>query len=371
MSRRVLFVIGSGNLGGTEQQLGTLVRMLQQRGWEPGVAFMAAGGPVTDAIDQLGVPTWVQSPPIDDRGTMRLASVPRAVANAARFAHVVRRATRELRPTFVHALLPTSVWIGLPASRGGPAHRIAGIRGYTPRQSRPIASLYGHELRGADAVVCNAPHLAEEMVEEWGVDPLRVRVIPNGVDVPGWSADPTPTPPTGVAVANFQTYKGYDVLLDALALMDTPVTIRLCGTGPQRDAMRDRALVLGVTDRAVFVDPPADVPAELRQAQLAVHPSLTEGLPNAILEQMAAGLPVIASDVGGIPLLVEHGVNGLLVPPGDAAALAKALTALASDPALRARMGTASKQRAEQFSWDTCTQAHIDLYTELTQAPTP
>jgi len=220
-------------------------------------------------------------------------------------------------------------------------------------------------LRKADAVVCNAPHLREEILDQLRLDPGRVRVIPNGVDLPGWRSDTSGQPARGVVVANFHDYKGYDVLLESLTRVTEPVTVHLCGTGDVRAEMQALAGRLGLDPMVTFVEPPADVPAELRAAQFGVHPSRTEGLSNAILEQMAAGLPVIASDVGGNPVLVEDGVNGLLVPVGDPVALAAAITTLAADPARRARMGEESRRRAASLSWDACTGAHVALYEEL------
>ena len=124
---------------------------------------------------------------------------------------------------------------------------------------------------------------------------------------------------------------------------------------------------LGLGDRVHLVDAPADVPRELAAAQLAIHPSNLEGMSNAILEQVATGLPIVATDVGATRLMVLDGVNGLVgVAPGDHEAMSEAIDRLAGDAALRTRMGTESIRVSEQFLWPACVDAYQDLFDEVT-----
>ena len=96
-----------------------------------------------------------------------------------------------------------------------------------------------------------------------------------------------------------------------------------------------------------------------------MQPSTDEGLPNAVLEAMAAGLPVVSTRVGGIPDLIDDEVTGLLVAPGDPEALAAAITRLVTDEPLRLRLGAAARERARDFSWQACTDRHVELYEVL------
>jgi glycosyltransferase involved in cell wall biosynthesis len=375
VNRRVLYIIGSGAIGGRERQLLRLAGEVRDAGWEPGVAFISGGGPITDALIADGVAVWVPArpqQPATRAGAGPLRRRVRALASLASAVHTLRRARRDHRPNVVHAMLPMSVWLGLPvtARRGVP--RVAGVYGFTPSMGRPIAFLYRHSLRHADAVIANAPHLVDEMAVEFGVSRDRLQLIANGVDLPALgSSDPDGPEPldvvTAVVVANFHAYKGHADLLRALALLSSTSrpTVRLCGTGAERAALQHLAAELGVADQVVFVLPPADVPAELAHAQFAIHPSHTEGLSNAILEQLANGLPVIACRVGGNTELITDGVNGLLVPPADPAALAAAITALTTDRTRRNEMSAAARISAERFSWTACTQAHAHLYDAL------
>lgn len=361
MSGRVLFIIGTGRVGGAERQLARLAEQLRKANWEVGVAFLAEGGPIERQLSERSFPTWVP------RRSSRSGPYPSrlgrawAVHNAVSSIRVVRRACREFRPDVVHAMLPTSVWLGLRAAPRR-IRRVAGILGFAPPMSRVVSGQYAWQLRHAHRIVCNAQHLADEVCAELGIDRSKVEVISNGVDLPLMVADPGSQPPTVAMVANFHTYKGHDVLLQALPQVDSVVRVRLCGTGAELDVIRAGVTELGLSDCVDFVEPPADVAVELQRAQFLVHPSRTEGLPNAVLEAMAAGLPVIASEVGGIPTLVHHDDNGLLVPVGDAPALAAAISRLAGDPALRVQMGSASRRYAERFSWETCAERHASVY---------
>jgi glycosyltransferase involved in cell wall biosynthesis len=206
-----------------------------------------------------------------------------------------------------------------------------------------------------------------------GAKPENVCVIVNGVDIPADMADVGGTSSlVGVVVANFHAYKGHPDLLHALALLPQELDIRLrfCGSGPERSAMQTLAEDLGLSHRVVFVEPPADIPSELQLAQFAVHPSHSEGLSNAVLEELAAGLPVIACRVGGNPTLIVDGANGLLVPPADCEALAKALAQLASSADLRIKMAANARLTAQRFDWSACVEAHLKVYTTVAAGKT-
>ena len=123
---------------------------------------------------------------------------------------------------------------------------------------------------------------------------------------------------------------------------------------------------LGIGGRVVFTGFRLDVPELLSEVAISVLPSLSEALPNVVLESMAAGVPVVATRVGGNPEVVEEGVTGLLVPPQDPAALAKAICRLLENPELASRYGRAGKQRiAEQFSLERMVRQTETLYLDL------
>ncbi|HEX5473905.1 MAG TPA: glycosyltransferase [Vicinamibacterales bacterium] len=196
----------------------------------------------------------------------------------------------------------------------------------------------------AHRVVANADAGAARLRRE-GVRRSRIRVVPNEIEVPDGPAR-SPRPIARVlTVANLRAEKGHDVLIDAVARVSrATVAFDLAGDGPCRSALEARARARGVADRVRFLGHRDDVPQLLAQADAFVLPSRTEAFPNGLVEAMAAGLPVIASGVGGISELVEDGVTGLLVPPGDPGALAAAVDRLAADPQAAWAMGAAARR---------------------------
>ena len=138
------------------------------------------------------------------------------------------------------------------------------------------------------------------------------------------------------------------------------------GEGPER-ARLERAIADAGLEEAVWLTGDrADIPALLGAMQLFALPSLGEGISNTVLEAMAAGLPVLATAVGGNPELVHDGVNGALVPVGDSAALAAAIEALADDPARCRSLGEAGRSAArERFDWSRTVAAYLGLYDEI------
>jgi glycosyltransferase involved in cell wall biosynthesis len=356
--KRIFLVIGSARAGGAEGQLVRLAVELTRRGLDVRVLFTTGDGPLTALLDEYKVPWEVlyqgSYPPIKVRSTVMM---------------LVRLAGRLAlrRPAVVFAWLPGAVWMALPLAMVlTRAVRIAAFRGdVSEAELTRYAPLFRRAVRQAHCVTVNAPSLRDEAIR-WGADPDRVVFIPNGVDLPVGTSDVTVDPPTAVVVANFRPRKGHEVLVDALALVDQPVTVRLLGEGVQREPTRLRADRRGVTDRLRLVDHPADVARELAGAQFGIHPSHTEGLSNAILEQLASGLPVVATDVGGTGLLVEDGVNGFLVPAGDELLLAKRISELAASARLRTSMAAAARARAERFSWAACAERYQQLFSDVT-----
>ena len=128
----------------------------------------------------------------------------------------------------------------------------------------------------------------------------------------------------------------------------TNARLTIAGDGWEREALTKKAQEAGLADSIEFLGEVSDVPAILAKTDIYVQPSLQEGLPNAVLEAMAMGLPIVATRVSGNEDVVVHGENGVLVPASDPDALAAALRRLVDDPALAARMGRRSREMAEE-----------------------
>lgn len=195
------------------------------------------------------------------------------------------------------------------------------------------------------------------------ISPAAVRVIYNGVAA-NRGPRPAGAPELNVAcVGRLSHEKGVDVLLEAFARVQVafpPCRLTIVGDGPLRDELEAQATRLGVS--CEFTGWRRDVPELLRRMDLLVLPSRSEGLPLALLEAMAAGLPAVAADVGGVREAAQDGLTALLTPAEDPAALAEAIVKLLGDAPLRARMGQAAAQRFnQQFELSKMINAYAEL----------
>lgn len=207
----------------------------------------------------------------------------------------------------------------------------------------------------------------------------KVRVIHNGVPPASFNyttemraearADlgVSPDQPVLLFVGGLHYRKGADVLIRAVVGLPPPACrLLVCGEGELADDLRASAAELGLGDCVRFLGYRRDVPALMAAADLFVLPSRWEGCPMVILEAMAAGLPIVATAVGGVPELIRDGQEGLLVPPENPVALAEALQGLLGDSQLAARLGNQARARARQvFSADGAAQKMAAFYEEL------
>jgi glycosyltransferase involved in cell wall biosynthesis len=201
--------------------------------------------------------------------------------------------------------------------------------------------------------------------------PERTVVIPTAVDAE--AAPPAHgggRPPRLITVGRLAAPKDPLTLVRALARVHEPFTARIVGEGPDRPAVEAAIREAGLVDTVELMGDRGDVPQLLADSDVFVLSSRSEGAPLSILEAMAAGLPVVASAVGGVPELVEDGVTGVLVPPEDPAALAAALVRLLADRELRRRLGCAGRERVrDRFDLRSSRRAHLDLYARALARP--
>lgn len=202
----------------------------------------------------------------------------------------------------------------------------------------------------------------------------KVVTVHNGVRDVGEDlrAAPGEEPPVLVSVARFERQKDHPVLLRALAAVaDRRWTLTLVGDGPRTEVMRRLASELGLGDRVDFAGYRADVPEILAGAQAFVLASRWEGFPRSVLEAMRAGLPVAASDVGGVSESVADGRTGFVVPAGDEETLAGRLAELLDDPGLRQRMGRRGRLRYEErFTFRRMFERTRRIYADVLRAST-
>jgi glycosyltransferase involved in cell wall biosynthesis len=339
--------------GGTQRQAIELLRRLDRRRFQVYPVCFHPGGPWMTRITELGDP--IATFPI--YGFRR--------PHTARQLLAFWRWCRENRIAVMHswdiysnvfgltgaALARVPVRIGSRRGLGGPS----GVR-----------SLQRAAYRAAHTMVANSQAAARQLVSD-GVRPERIAVIANGIDLSRFPVRRYSASPKRIAmVACLRPGKRIDVLIGAAPQIlerHRETEFLIVGDGPCREQLTALARTTGVGDRFRFVGHSDEVPALLADADVFVLPSESEAFPNAILEAMAAGLPVVAASVGGIPELVADGVNGRLVPPGNAEALAGALIELLEFPERAADFGRAGRRRIEAtYSFDRMVEQFETLY---------
>jgi glycosyltransferase involved in cell wall biosynthesis len=368
---KVLVFQNRFRLGGQERQTVMNVRTMDRARYEPVVACLHLDGEHLADLAAAGVRPLV----FGLGGSMLRANTALQVARLVRFIRANEIALVHAQDLYTNVLGTLAARLaGVPVvvTRVDLNHAVEGIR----REVLRLAS------RQADRVLVNALCIRDLALRE-GVEPDRVVVVRNGLDVAAFdraarrAPDPPVPEPGGIAcVANMHhPVKGQ---LDLLMALKEVVRTRpeahlvLVGDGIRRPYLERSAAQLGVADRCHFVGHRLDGPSILSRAALAVSASYSEGISNAILEAMAARLPVVATAVGGSPELVRDGLNGFLVPPGAPAALARRILDLLASAPLRARMGEKGRRVAErEFSIAQMRTSYDALYEDLTGLKVP
>jgi glycosyltransferase involved in cell wall biosynthesis len=251
------------------------------------------------------------------------------------------------------------------------------------RTSRLLGFLERLFHRRLDLAIGNSQAILNELRSE-GMPDRKLQLVHNGIDVPSFvdamldrehARDRLAVSQSSLvftSVANLYPYKGHEDLLEALHLLQDrlPADWTLLASGRDVDGNLSKLRALadryGLDKHVRFLGERQDIPVVLSTSDIHVSASHYEGFPNNILEAMCAGLPIVATAVGGVPEQVADGVTGLLVPPRSPAALAAALHDLSWDSARRAAMGRAARDRVTiEFSTDRCVAAFERIYGQL------
>ncbi len=355
---RLLILITLAEAGGAQTSVSLLLKGLTS---EFDVTVAAHGsGPLHDAARAAGVPFVHLEHMRRDLHAWR---------DALALLELVRLC-RSLRPHIVHAHSSKAGALGrLAAALAGVPIRIFTVHGWSfAAYGGPVGRFYlwvERLLRRlTTAVVCVAGSAREAGVGAEACRSDRTVVIHNAVDVSSFSAQSGHEGvPRIVSVGRFAFPKDFGTLVEALASTRTEYRATLVGEGPLVREVGAEVRQRGLAERVGLLGARGDVADLLASADVFVLSSRSECLPVSILEAMAAGLPVVATDVGGVAEAVQHGETGLLVPPGNPLALAEALDLLLRDDELRERLGTRGRERAWQhFDLPRFRRAHVELY---------
>lgn len=369
---RVAFCVDNLNIGGTELNAVRLAERLDRTRFDLRLIAMQPDGALADRYRSAGVPIDVFTP-----GAL---FAPRAAREGLR----LRTHLRKHRIEIFHAHDLYSNLFGCPWARLAGARVIASRRwqGSLPGRAWTIASRLPYRI--AHVSLANSPSVADMLESHDGVSRRRIAVIPNFVDEDAFR----PLPPAirealsrefGIAgatatigiVANLRPVKDHPTLLRAVARLRARwpgLRVVLVGDGESRGSLEQLARDLGICEQIVFAGRRGNNPNLNYLFDIGVLCSVREGFPNSVLEAMAAGRPVVATDVGAVRDAVEPGETGLLVPAGEPEQLATALDELLSDPAKRARMGAEARRRAQNhYSPERALRELEGLYLRLAQ----
>lgn len=364
---RIVHMVMALQGGGLERIVIELVRAAEQKGDQ---AHIVCVNPVVQTTDKLSADKYTM---VQCQGTLSMFR-PAALS----------RVLEGLQPDIVH--LHSGVWF-----RGAYASRATGIDAIVMTEhGRPPPDPWKQRfvdrigvLMAKEVVAVSAP-LAEYLQTRLRIPSRKVSVIPNGIRIPPLSE----LVPMGIAreqlgiapdafvigsVGRLQPFKGYDDLVRAFADLSRRVSCQgtrfvllLVGEGPERERLEQLASKLNVREMVRFLGWRADVDVVLRAMDIFAQPSLSEGTSIALLEAMAAGIPVVATAVGGTPDAIGSPMAGSLVPPADHDAMVQALEALLSDTERRLGLGRLGRMRVEKHhSLEAMANAYHKLYTRL------
>jgi glycosyltransferase involved in cell wall biosynthesis len=353
----IAVVVPSFQPGGTERQMIELVRRLDPGRWTVHLTCFRPEGPWFERAAELAAS--VASFPISRFGSQV------TFAQGRRFAHWCR--DRQIAVVHSSDLYSNIFFLPAAAAAGVPV-RVGSRREIAAGKSLVQIAMQRAAYACAHTIVANAEAVATRLRRE-GVTRTRISIIPNGLDLSAYS--PRLLPPTlrrVAMVANLRPGKGHDTLVDAAAILlrrFPDARFDLIGDGDERARLEQLMASRGIAGAFTFAGHVENVAQRLQQADMFTLPSESEAFPNAVLEAMASRLPVVATDVGGIRELVQHGRTGLLVPPRNPLALANAIGRLMATPADARAFAANGRSLVEaRYSFDRMVTAMDQLYEQ-------
>lgn len=359
---RVCFMIDRLSRAGTETQLLALVRTLDRSKVRPTLVLL-------DGEDDLSRALEPADCPVIRLGVRKLLS-----GRTVGAARQLRAFWREHKPDVLQTYFMDAAYFGAPLARLSGIKKVLRVRNNLGYWHTRRHRVMGRLVRPfVDATLTNTDAGRDVLVARDGLRPNRVVVLENGVDTARFKRFMLPDTSKRVVrvgcVANLRPVKNIDGLMRAAkaALAKFPqLVFEVAGDGEQRAELERLHAELNLGEKFVLRGSESDVAGFLRSVDVAVLPSHSEGMSNALLEYMAAGRAVIATDVGANARLLDSGKCGLIVPPNNESALIGAIGTLLANPLRAAGFGAAARRRVDaEFSRDAMRKRFEDFYAEL------
>lgn len=359
--RRIAFVSGADYFGGAEKYIELLVSGLDKDRYEPVLVASGSHGlePLRSALGNSGIPVKTTegnsfASPDGARSLFRIM--------------------RRLRPDIVHMNMPGpfDCAYGLPASLS----RLAGVRRIVTTDHLPMIGSFAKarllrsiHMRHVSRFITVSEDNRAHMVNLHGVSGEKIRVVYNGIPDPGPAtpASASPDAPVNLLVAGaLEDRKGHMDALSAMEELPERFRLSIAGDGPLRGKLEAELASGRLGGRVALLGRVDDMHGLIAMSDVLVVPSLLEATPYVILEAMAAGRPVVASGIYGIPEQVEDDVTGILVLPGAPDAIAAALIRFSKEPSLMKKMGDAGRKKYEdRFTLERSVAKTMSIYDEL------
>jgi glycosyltransferase involved in cell wall biosynthesis len=378
MLLRILYVINSLLPGGAEAVVSQWATCLQQMGHTVEICTVYTKGPWGKQLEQRGITLHdlALDPGIEMYNMRRKYDL--------RVVWPLSRLIRQGNYHIVHVhLFPASLFTAMASllSRGQP-YTFSEHNAHNRRRRWLIFKLVDWFIYSRYAQVIAVSEEVRKALTHWLPHCIeKIQVIPNAIDPSRFRIPQVQVQPLRQALGlnckehvvlyagRMEPAKGIDVLIQAAARLnagEVPVKFLIAGSGPLRSTLEQQAANLNLNGRVVFLGMRNDIPLLLHLADLVVLPSRWEGLPIILLEAMAAQRPVLATAVGGIPDVLEHGVSGWLVPPEDPPALAQAIGHLLQDTTLRQQLSSQAFQLlCTQYSLEAAMNKLLTIYAQL------
>ncbi|MBA7597473.1 D-inositol-3-phosphate glycosyltransferase [subsurface metagenome] len=355
---KILQLITSLNIGGTEHYLLSLVQRLNKRKYEVRVGYLKERGPLAEAIEREGISLYPLSCPW-------------------RLFLFLRKERIQLLHTYLYRANIMGRIIG----------RIAGVPVIISSQrSTDDWRRWHHSVadrwtaRFANKIIANSEVVRKRLIHREGISEEKITVIYSGIDLNKFRVNIRvkrealgikPRSTVMGTVARLHPAKGLTYLLKTLKQVKDTIpeaTLLIMGDGPIKKKLEEETVSLGLKERVIFTGFRQDIPQLLSLLDVFVLPSLWEGLPSSLLEALAMGKPVVATDVGGVREIIQDRVHGLLVPPRDPGALAQAILWMLKNKKEAQEMAKRGKERVEKyFTVDRMIEETEKLYDELIQ----
>lgn len=378
---KIIYVIGSLDIGGGEGQLVETVVRLNRDKFEPVIYCITHKGVLASLVEGEGIRVET----VGSRAKTKYGRYnPLLIYFTIKYLWRLYRMIQSDKPDIVQGCLFHGYIAGTLTSKLAGVPIILSNRwslGIFKEKKWHYLFLERISNRFNRLLITNSQAVREDVIRQEKVDPEKVIVIYNGVDTDKFRPnliDPLAKkkelslPPEDKVVgviANLHHYKGHTYFLKAASLVKEKfpqVKFLLLGDGPERENLKGQAQSLSLEKDVLFLGVREDVAEILSIMDISVLPSFEEGFSNTILESMAAGIPMVATSVGGNPEAVLDGVTGFLVPPRDEKALAQALLKLLEDDDLRKSMAKSSRERAvENFGMKRLIEETEGLYLDL------